>query len=276
MWSCNTDVHQFIDCPPENLNGSGLTDHLRPKTTGTSEVPRLQSSTPPADYSSGLDMQEIPIHQTRMHRGFLFVNAAWGIIVLCGVSGLIWLATFPVRMLAGAMYTKIPSFAYLPIAPILILLVLIWVSAFISYFKSEITFTSNSVRFKTGLVFRTEAHLRWSEIETVLTRQGPLGSFLGYGTLILIGSAGTPFLLAYMPDYQKLRELALNLIDNAKGSHLVASSQSIETSLVTSDKLCASCGASATSEDVDTCERSPRRFNNQILCSKCRTYLPPE
>ncbi len=57
---------------------------------------------------------------------------------------------------------------------------------------TEIAVTSRRVLIKTGLVNRKTLELLLSRIESIGVNESPLGRMLGYGTVVLRGTGGTP------------------------------------------------------------------------------------
>lgn len=58
--------------------------------------------------------------------------------------------------------------------------------------STEIAVTSRRVLIKTGMVNRRTLELLLSRIESIGVNETPLGRMLGYGTVILRGTGGTP------------------------------------------------------------------------------------
>ena len=58
--------------------------------------------------------------------------------------------------------------------------------------STEIAVTSRRVLIKTGIVNRKTLELLLSRIESIGVNETPLGRLLGYGTVILRGTGGTP------------------------------------------------------------------------------------
>jgi membrane protein YdbS with pleckstrin-like domain len=223
-------------------------------------------------------MNEAPIHQTGMHKGFLLAYALLNVFVLVLALGFGWLLAVPLRIAQGllpqAATTTMGYLALIPAAMITVPLVIGWIPVLIAFKKTVVIFRRDAIRFKTGLIFRTEGHLSWDEIESVFVQRGPMGSLLGYGTLVLVGRAGTPFHLAFMPEFEKLRELALTLglkqARKSEGEHRRIHSGPSPSIL----QPCASCGATTSAEDAEICAKSADRFANKLLCAKCRRYVP--
>lgn len=223
-------------------------------------------------------MNEAPIHQTGMHKGFLLAYALVNVFVLVLALGFGWLLTVPFRIAQGlfphAATTTMGYLALIPAAMMIVPLVIGWIPVLIAFKKTVVTFTRDAIRFKTGLIFRTEGHLSWDEIESVFVQRGPIGSLLGYGTLVLVGRAGTPFHLAFMPEFEKLRQMALTLgLKQQRKSEREAGHIHKDSSSST-HQPCASCGATTSAEDAEICAKSAARFANKLLCAQCRRYVP--
>src|SRR5690606_17914085 len=141
------------------------------------------------------------IIQTGMHKGY-FLTVALGTftLVVPFLPALIMSHALP-RMLSG--FGPVPTYLSSLVSYFLLIITaiiaVVWISAIIAYVKTNIVFRMHSVSFQTGLFFKTEGQLGWDEIETVIVQRGPIGSLLGYGTLILVGKGGTQFPLPFMP-----------------------------------------------------------------------------
>jgi membrane protein YdbS with pleckstrin-like domain len=223
-----------------------------------------------------LSMNSSPIHQTQLHKGFFAAYAIMNILVILGVAALTYAPTAGIGFILPGAPPVINTWAYFKIMllPVGVILSIGWVQVLIAYKKSLIIFTPASVRFSTGLFFRTEGDLPWNEVETILMKQGPLGSILGYGTLVLIGNGGTPFHLPFLPEFQRLRELALSLRLKGKDVAVSSGTQASEEPSLRSGETCSVCGFAVSPEEVRLSKRSWDSFANQILCKKCSSYLP--
>jgi membrane protein YdbS with pleckstrin-like domain len=221
-------------------------------------------------------MNDQTIHETGLHKGFLLTYALSNILVLILAAFLGWALTFPLRILPAGLQ-KLWYFAYLPITLIAVPALLGWIPVLIAFQKSVVVFTKDSVRFNTGLFFRTEGYLSWNEVESIFVKRGPLGSLFGYGTLVVVGKAGTPFLFPFMPDFEKLRAMALMLCMKQVVPNLQAwSVHEAEPGAILQESFgsCGNCNATLNRDDIQICQRSSSRFANQMLCSKCRSYAP--
>jgi len=69
-----------------------------------------------------------------------------------------------------------------------------------NYRNYEITLTDKRLRFRVGFLFRCSGDISLENIESVFLGEPLLGRLLGYGTVIVIGTGGTPFRLPYLPD----------------------------------------------------------------------------
>jgi hypothetical protein len=197
----------------------------------------------------------------RLHKGF-FVH--YGLLAAGGITALSFMAyhLFSIgKMMDGMWGGRGPNLGYFYLLPLLTPALIGTASLahlLVAYFKSVVIFTPDSLRFNTGLIFRTEGHLAWRDLESVFVHQGPLGSLLGYGTLVFVGRAGTPFRLDFMPDSHRLRDLALERKSNPipqRTSTKTRSAPILTTLLPDPPQSAGSCA-------------------NQTLCHNCRKFVP--
>lgn len=68
---------------------------------------------------------------------------------------------------------------------------LLWLSAFVTYYTTELAITNKRVIAKFGLVSRTTIEINIQKIETIQVNQGILGRIFNFGSIVVSG-AGTP------------------------------------------------------------------------------------
>jgi uncharacterized membrane protein YdbT with pleckstrin-like domain len=89
---------------------------------------------------------------------------------------------------------------------ILVLLgVLSVLSAAIDRWTTEIAVTNQRVILKRGLIRRDTIEINMRKVESVDVQQSVLGRLLGYGTVIVRGTGGSPNPLAYVSEPLPLR-----------------------------------------------------------------------
>jgi membrane protein YdbS with pleckstrin-like domain len=68
---------------------------------------------------------------------------------------------------------------------------LLFLSNMVSYYFSVFEVTKHSIRVRLGVLVRQIINVPYGKIEMIDLRQNILGSLLGYGTVIIIGTGGT-------------------------------------------------------------------------------------
>lgn len=151
---------------------------------------------------------EFIVARERVHWGvFLMVLWPW---VFIGLLHLLF--RLEVRQVV-AFPTEAPAFwdfvwPQIRMPLILVTCALLYVAT--SAWDTEYVLTNVRLRFRCGWHFRTLGELRIEQIESVFCREPLIGGFLGYGTVVVVGLAGTPFALRFVPRadafYQRLKE----------------------------------------------------------------------
>ena len=129
---------------------------------------------------SNLIPGEKVLYKTGLHWVVLVVPIVVG--VFFGLPGLVFLI--------GSMATKevgpITGVVHIIIAAVCVLL------GFLSRKATEMAVTNKRVIIKTGLLRRRTFELLLSKVESISVDEGLLGRMLGYGTVIVRGTGGTP------------------------------------------------------------------------------------
>ncbi len=86
----------------------------------------------------------------------------------------------------------------IPTIPLLLLDVVLAVLVWIAFAKSEVVLTADKLSFQTGFILRRSAEIPLRNIESIYLLEPILGRLLGYGSVYVIGTAGTPFALTYL------------------------------------------------------------------------------
>ena len=123
---------------------------------------------------SNLIPGEQVLYKTGLHRIVLFWPAFFGAIF--GLAGL--------PLLFGS--TAIMGLAFLAIAGLFVGL------GYLTRKATEIAVTNKRVVIKTGLVSRRTFELLLSKVESIGVEEGLLGRMLGYGSVVVRGTGGTP------------------------------------------------------------------------------------
>lgn len=93
--------------------------------------------------------------------------------------------------------------------------VLQWIRMWIYHQFSDYGVTNKRVIMKKGWIARDAFETFLDRIEGTRVDQSVLGRILGYGSLIVIGTGGTPDAFPYIPNVLRFRQLLQQSIDQA-------------------------------------------------------------
>ena len=133
---------------------------------------------------SNLIAGETVLYKTGLHWIVLFWPILFGLVL--GIPGLMFLVTSVVAHGDGSSGVAILGLVFLAIACGLILL------GYFSRAATEMAVTNKRVMIKTGLLRRRTFELLLSKVESIGVDEGILGRVLGYGSVIVRGTGGTP------------------------------------------------------------------------------------
>lgn len=113
----------------------------------------------------------------------------------------------------------IASVVYIPSVVFIVLsfvfpgffLVAIWL--FLKWYKTEYAITNKRAVCKTGILFTVTNELRLSKIESVAVKQGIIGWFFEYGTIVFSGTGGTKVEIPYVAAPKKVKQVIDEIID---------------------------------------------------------------
>ena len=84
------------------------------------------------------------------------------------------------------------------------------IGAAIAYWKGEVGFTENRLVFQKGLIFKVNAEIPYSQVETMRVVEPLIGRWLGYGHVVVVGTGGSEYQLQHIPNptdfHAKLRD----------------------------------------------------------------------
>jgi len=80
-----------------------------------------------------------------------------------------------------------------------LLIPLAFVPAYLSY---EVTLTQQRIKFRIGVFSRRSGEIPLQKVESIFLVEPLLGRLLGYGTVVVVGTGGTPLALTYLPHAQ--------------------------------------------------------------------------
>jgi uncharacterized membrane protein YdbT with pleckstrin-like domain len=109
-------------------------------------------------------------------------------------SVLFWPLVIALVITAGAVYCilqKDPNFLYGGAALLVVALVIITVAA-VKRNATEIAVTNKRVIIKTGLANRRSLEIMLPKVESIGITEPFMGRMLGYGTVVIHGTGGTP------------------------------------------------------------------------------------
>lgn len=92
---------------------------------------------------------------------------------------------------------------YLPqikeIVLLFVLVGLIWVAmTWVNYHYSSVTIQPGQLIIRTGILVRNTTDVALAKIESIDIRQSLIGSILGYGLLVIIGTGGTRYMINFL------------------------------------------------------------------------------
>ena len=127
------------------------------------------------------------LYRARLHWVVLF----WPVLIASaiGAAGVAFLVVVVVPSLRPHGFS--PALAVLGLLLFLGALALV-ASAIVARNATEIAVTSRRVLIKTGIVNRRTLELLLARIESIGVNEPPLGRMLGFGTVIVRGTGGTP------------------------------------------------------------------------------------
>jgi len=120
---------------------------------------------------------EILVYQTGVHWSVLF----WPVV----------LATVMAAAAAACLMQKDPNFLYAG-AGLLVVGIAILIAAIIRRSATEIAVTNRRVIIKTGLASRVSREIMLPKVESIGINEPFMGRILGYGTVMIHGTGGTP------------------------------------------------------------------------------------
>jgi uncharacterized membrane protein YdbT with pleckstrin-like domain len=130
---------------------------------------------------SNLIPGEQVLYKTGLHWIVLLVPAFFG-----GIFCLVGLPLLIGSMVGSGSQTGIMGFVFVALGALFV---------FLGYLKkksTEIAVTNKRVVIKTGLLSRRTFELLLSKIESIGVEEGMIGRMLGYGSVIVRGTGGTP------------------------------------------------------------------------------------
>ena len=152
----------------------------------------------PSYVDSNLMSGEQVVHRARLH---------WGIFV--GPAILIFIGLIIVIIAASIGGGAGAAIGFI----ILIILAIPMIRSVIRYLTTEFAVTSRRVIVKWGFIRRGTIELNHNRVESLNFRQGIIDRMFGAGTIIVIGTGGTPQPVHYISNDMEFRRNALETID---------------------------------------------------------------
>ena len=112
----------------------------------------------------------------------------------------------------------------LPIAMGVILVFMVWLEAH----GAEQVLTNRRLRFRTGWLCRAVGELPLEKVEATLLVEPFLGQLFGYGTVVVIGTGGTRFVLAYLPKPHSFHMKLQQALDAIRTGHPLKLAEDLE------------------------------------------------
>ena len=130
---------------------------------------------------------ETIVYETRLHWIVMLRSIIEAIILILLAGGVLYYtfngtaaSTDQVHLMEGGA------------AVLLVLAVILLIAGSIRRNATEMAVTNHRVIIKVGLVGRRTVEMLLSKIESIEVKENGLGRMLGYGTIVVIGTGGTP------------------------------------------------------------------------------------
>jgi hypothetical protein len=144
-----------------------------------------------------LNGREQLLCRTQLHWGMILLP---GLLLLVLILPMIVVQLF-VRFVFGTVLgTQAPVFLPLLLGFTTLPAVIALGVAWLSHRRSEITLTTERLCWETGFLFRATGELSLRQVESMFLVEPLLGRVFGYGSVSVIGTGGTRFPLAYLPN----------------------------------------------------------------------------
>lgn len=102
------------------------------------------------------------------------------------------------------------------VVPLLLADILVLVSVWITYIKSEVTLTNKRLIFQTGFIMRISGELPLENVESIFLVEPLFGRWLGYGTVTATSIGGNQFPLRFIGKPQTFHVVLLKTVNAAK------------------------------------------------------------
>lgn len=114
---------------------------------------------------------------------------------------------WPTLLLLVSFILYLNYYVLTEVSMILSVLALVWFAMNgLTYLVTSIEVTNYRVTFKSGIIVRRVKDFQMNRIEGVKVRQTLLGEFLGYGTLIIMGTGGTQNAFIAITEPKRVRQ----------------------------------------------------------------------
>ena len=160
---------------------------------------------------SNLMKDEVIVYETRLHWIIFF----WGSLFI----------VFAILAAIGSA-AESDSSGFKAIAIFAIFGLVLFISELINYITSEFCITNMRLIMKTGFIRRRTIEMLLQKVESISLTQGILGRIVGYGTIVITGTGGTP---------QKFVNVNKPLEFRNKAQEQL--SKTVEQKMISSDKM---------------------------------------
>jgi hypothetical protein len=170
-----TTEYRYREIPTRGLFGQGIEDE---RFVGEEQMSYVESNLVPG---------EVVIYQTRLHWIVMLGHVVLGCLLL-GLSGVLFYYTLSQTGIeSGKLHImEGGGVALLVCGVVAILLGMVRRNA------TEMAVTNRRVVIKTGLASRKTIEMLLNKVESIEVSETAFGRMLGYGTIVVIGTGGTP------------------------------------------------------------------------------------
>ncbi|HRY49605.1 MAG TPA: PH domain-containing protein [Candidatus Paceibacterota bacterium] len=159
------------------------------------------------------------IYEQKLHYG-IFVLPFLALVISVFPLGFLYLSfniiMMPIRQMQP---NSAPHLTWLITLPIMLFLIAnagFFIVIWLAHRNNVVRLTTNTLAIRSGFISRNVAILNVGDIESVFLRQPLLGRLLGYGTVVAVGTGGTPFHMQFMPEPTALYEMILDAKSRGK------------------------------------------------------------
>jgi uncharacterized membrane protein YdbT with pleckstrin-like domain len=155
---------------------------------------------------------EAILREERIHAGVFAPPAVLLVVLLVAMLPELWFA----NMFMGAFGRSAWPMAAVFLVPVVLLGLVGFIPALISYRASLITLTNRRLVYQIGFLFRASGDVGLENIESIFILEPLLGRLTGYGTITVTTTGGAAFPLRFIPKPQVFHAVLQRAVAEAK------------------------------------------------------------